>query len=123
MSYLATFLHDVFEEKYAINPYFSFGHSKDGGWHLGSEYTGESRPMGYKANNVMRYIKIKQTDAVLHQEEIGIEFQVGNDVRINNEIIEIVNVVRNLDGSIDYYTNKKVFIPINTSETYFDERE
>lgn len=123
MGYVARFLYDIYEEKYAINPYFSWGYKKDSNWYLGDEYTGRSSPLGYKATNVMRYERIKQNDVILHTEEIDIEFQAGNKVKIKNENVNIIDVVKNLDGSIDYFTNKKEFISLNTRDSYFDERK
>jgi hypothetical protein len=120
--YTARFLFDIYEEKYAINPYYSWGFSQDGNWHLGEEYNGVSFSIGHKTRSVMRYIKLKKSDVVLHNEEINIILEHMNKVRINNEIITITSVVKNLDGSIDYYTDKKEYVPLNTRDTYFDER-
>jgi hypothetical protein len=112
--YKARFLYDIYEEKYAIKP---FGKIDD--WKLGEVYFAA---LGYFDNNVCRYIKLIEEDKAFHEEDLNVEFEIGNKVKIGNEKVKITDVVKNLDGSIDYKTNKKEFISLNTYETYFDER-
>lgn len=114
----ARFLCNVYEEKYAINPYFSWNSE----WQLAPEHCGIGYSVGYKANNVMRYVKRIEEDIVFYEEDTKIVFMVSDRVKIEDEIVEITDVVRNLDGSIDYYTNKVKYNPINTRKTFFDER-
>lgn len=118
--YTARFFYNIYEEKYAINPYYTTVSTDY--WHLGEEYDGICFSVGYKTRNVMRYIKTKEKNTLFHQEDIEIIFDIKSKVNIKNEIVTITDIVKNLDGSIDYYINKKEYIPLNTKETFFDER-
>jgi hypothetical protein len=113
--YKSRFLYDVYEEKYAIKP---FGEIDD--WRLGETYLYCS--VGYFDNHVCRYIKLVEEDKIFHEEDLSIEFEIDDKVKIGKDKVKITEVIKNLDGSIDYKTDKKEFIPLNTYDTFFDER-
>lgn len=121
MSYVARFLYGKYEEKYILE---SFGvlvlGGNDDGWRRGEEHACVNR--SYMEDHPLRYERAVETDAVLHEEETSVEFEVGNHIRIGKEIVTIEHVVKNLDGSIDYYTNKREYAALNTYSTPFDER-
>jgi hypothetical protein len=121
--YTARFIKNVFEKKYAIIPYFrGFSHRKDGLWELSSEHIGIGYSAGFKQNNVMRYERFVE-EKVFYEDETSIILEVGNKVKLGFETVTITDVVRNLDGSIDYHTDKEDEIYLNTYDTFFDERE
>ncbi|AKO92006.1 hypothetical protein BEH_07765 [Priestia filamentosa] len=120
MKYKARFLCDKYEVKYAINPYMKVFYIKDGEWNLARCHHGESYPVGYKATRVMEYERF-MGEEVFHEEELKSIFEVGDVVKCGEDVVEILKVVKNLDGSIDYFTNKEESKYINTRETYFNE--
>lgn len=124
MKYTARFLKDVYEIKYAIIPYHrGFSYRKDGKWNLAKCHHGVGYPFGYKYNNVMQYERFIEGDMVFYEDKMSIILEVGNKVKLGLETVIIKDVVRNLDGSIDYHTDKEDEIYINTYDTYFDERK
>lgn len=103
------FLYDIYEE----SDWTRADVPRAEGWQMSDRYSGYGFSTGAWNTALFTWQRTKEKDVVLHEEDLKIRLEVGSKVRVGDEIVEIKDVVFNLDGSIDYYTKKKVYIRIN----------
>lgn len=116
--YTARFLYSTYEVKYAIK---DSSLKDEEGWFL-DEYKSIWFGRRTLEEMICRYKRVKDKNLILHEEETSIYFKEGDLVRVKDDVVSITRVVKTLDGSIEYYTNKNETTKINTRETFFDER-
>ncbi|UGO50717.1 hypothetical protein PQE68_gp126 [Bacillus phage vB_BanS_Sophrita] len=117
--YTARFLYSTYEIKYAIK---DSSLKDEEGWFLD-----EFKPIWIGKRTleemIYRYKRVKEKNLIFHEEKTSIYFKEGDSVRVKDDVVNITRVVKTLDGSIEYHTNKTEITKLNTRETYFDERK
>lgn len=86
---------------------FVLGYKYPEGFDLGEEYTGVTTSIGYWHNKERRYERLIEKK-IFFWDVLSVEFEVGMKVKIEKEIVKILDVIHRLDGSIEYYTDKLI---------------
>ena len=80
----------------------------DDSWKIGKEYNGKS----YKhlSQIEIRFEKLRCNQIFYEYELNNVKFLVGQKIKVKDEILLIEDIVYELDGSIEYYTDKIIDI-------------
>lgn len=75
------------------------------GFRLGKEYKGRINPLYSDMDALYRYERIAE-EKIFFYDVLSVEFEIGWKVKVNNEVVKILDVVHRTDGSIEYHTDK-----------------